>query len=199
MALGPIGPRAYWPLGLLALGPIGPWAYWPWGLLAQGPGPKLFHLAECVAPWESTGHVSIDPYAKTPPRAAPRQLSRNLLGLAEVKNRQMKPSGTPNRGNRATRAPRAIGNTQGWARATCNFPDFCEFAKILFFKGVLGQSSLPIWLLGTIEFIWAGRIPLNPHHKIIPLQKCVFRDPKTKMSTSGVQNPTRPSKIHPWA
>ena len=41
---------------------------------------------------------------------------------------RMKPSGTPNRGNRATRAPRAIGNTQGWARATCNFPDFCEFA-----------------------------------------------------------------------
>ena len=45
MALGPIGPRAYWPWGLLALGPIG-----PWGLLAPGPiGPKLFHLAECAA------------------------------------------------------------------------------------------------------------------------------------------------------
>ena len=28
-SLGPIGPRAYWPWGLLALGPISPGAYWP--------------------------------------------------------------------------------------------------------------------------------------------------------------------------
>ena len=115
----------------------------------------------------------------------------------------MKPSGTPNRGNRATRAPRAIGNTQGCARAYTIFSDFGEFAENLFFKGFFGQSSLPIWLLGTIEFVWAGWIPLNPHHKIIPLQKYVFRDPKkrtwAKMSTSGVQNPTLASKIHPRA
>ena len=71
---------------------------------------------------------------------------------------------------------------------------------------VLGQSSLPIWILGTIEFIWAGWIPLNPHHKIIPLQKCVFGTPKSlqkrlraKMSTSGFQNPTPASKICPRA
>ena len=48
----------------------------------------------------------------------------------------------------------------------------------------MGQSSLPIWLLGTIEFIWAGWIPLNPHHKIIPSQKYVFRDPKIAKKTS---------------
>ena len=60
--LMPIGPRAYWPYGLLALGPIGPGAYWPWGLLAQGPGPKLFHLAECVAPiWANFGRRNLDP------------------------------------------------------------------------------------------------------------------------------------------
>ena len=47
---------------------------------------------------------------------------------------RMKPSGTPNRGNRATRAPRAIGNTQGWARACTNFQDLRKFAENLFFK-----------------------------------------------------------------
>ena len=100
----------------------------------------------------------------------------------------MKPSGTPNRGNRATRALRAIGNTQGWARACTNFQDLGKFAENLFFKGVFGQSSLPIWLLGTIEFIWAGRIPLNPHHKTIPLQNYLFRDPKITPKTSPGQN-----------
>ena len=100
----------------------------------------------------------------------------------------MKPSGTPNRGNRATRAPRAIGNTQGWARAYTNFPDLREFAENLFFKGVFGQSSLPIWLPGTIEFIWAGWITLKPHHKIIPLQNHLFRDPKITQKTSPGQN-----------
>ena len=49
-------------------------------------------------------------------------------GVAAPTAVRMKPSGTPNRGNRATRALRAIGYTQGWARATCNFSDFCEFA-----------------------------------------------------------------------
>ena len=53
---------------------------------------------------------------------------------------------------------------------------------------VFGQSSLPIWLLGTIEFIWAGWIPLNPHHKIIPLQNYLFRDPKITPKTSPGQN-----------
>ena len=52
----------------------------------------------------------------------------------------------------------------------------------------MGQSSLPIWLLGTIEFVWAGWIPLNPHHKIIPLQKYVFRDSKIGQKTSPGQN-----------
>ena len=43
---------------------------------------------------------------------------------------------------------------------------------------VLGQSSLPIWVPGTIEFIWAGGIPLNPHHKIIPPQNHLFPAPR---------------------
>ena len=100
----------------------------------------------------------------------------------------MKPSGTPNKGNRAKRALRAIGNTQGWARACTNFQDLGEFAEKLFFKGVLGQSSLPIWLPGTLEFIWAGRIPLNPHQKIISLQNYLFQDPKITPKTSPGQN-----------
>ena len=40
---------------------------------------------------------------------------------------------------------------------------------------IWGQSSLPIWVLGTIEFIWAGWIPIKPHHKIIPPQNIFFR------------------------
>ena len=47
---------------------------------------------------------------------------------------------------------------------------------------------MPIWILGTIEFIWAGWIPLNPHHKIIPLQKYRFRDPTITQKTSPGQN-----------
>ena len=88
----------------------------------------------------------------------------------------MKPSGTPNRGNRATRALRAIGNTQGWPGPAAIFRIFRNLPRIYFFKEVLGQSSLPIWVLGTIEFIWAGWIPLKPHHKIIPPQNIFFRD-----------------------
>ena len=107
----------------------------------------------------------------------------------------MKPSGTPNRGNRATRAPRAIGNTQGWARACTNFQDLGKFAENLFFKGFFGQSSLPIWLLGTIEFIWAGWIPLKPHHKIIPSQNYFFRDPCLTPKRSPGQNVDSRSKI----
>ena len=53
---------------------------------------------------------------------------------------------------------------------------------------IFGQSSLPIWLLGTIEFIWAGWIPLNPHHKTIPLQNYLFQDPKITPKTSPGQN-----------
>ena len=53
---------------------------------------------------------------------------------------------------------------------------------------VLGQRSLPIWLLGTIEFIWAGWIPLNPHHKTIPLQNNLFQDPKITPKTSPGQD-----------
>ena len=47
---------------------------------------------------------------------------------------------------------------------------------------------MPIWLPGTIEFIWAGWIPPNPHHKIIPLQNYLFRDPKITPKTSPGQN-----------
>ena len=70
----------------------------------------------------------------------------------------------------------------------------------------MGQSSVPIWLLGTIEFIWAGWIPLKPHHKIIPPQNNFFRDhflvPKRSPGQNvdpGIQNPTSASKIHPPA
>ena len=52
----------------------------------------------------------------------------------------------------------------------------------------LGQSSLPIWVPGTIEFIWAEGIPLYPHHKIISSQKYVFRDPKIDPKASPGQN-----------
>ena len=69
------------------------------------------------------------------------------------------------------------------------FSGFGEIAENLFFKGVLGQSSLPICVLGTIEFIWAGWIPLKPHHKTIPPQNHVFlnhfspqKGPRAKMS-----------------
>ena len=62
----------------------------------------------------------------------------------------------------------------------------------------LGQSSLPIWVRGTIEFVWAGRIPLNPHHKFIPPQNHVFRvhflaqkGPQAKMLTRPFQNLAR--------
>ena len=72
------------------------------------------------------------------------------------------------------------------------------------FEKVLGQSSLPIWVLGTIEFIWPGWIPLNPHHKTIPVQTYLFREPEIAQKTSpgpnvdlgvpesdpGLQNPT---------
>ena len=101
------------------------------------------------------------------------------------------------------------GNREGHrevAGATCNFPDFGEFAWNLFFKGVWGQSSLPIWLLGTIEFIWAGWIALKPYHKSF-LHKTTFcRDhflvPKGSPGQDvdpGVQNPILGSKICPWA
>ena len=33
----------------------------------------------------------------------------------------------------------------------------------------------PLWVPGTIEFIWAGGIPLKPHHKIFPPQNNFFR------------------------
>ena len=59
---------------------------------------------------------------------------------------------------------------------------------LFFVNGVWGQSSLPIWLPGTIEFIWAGRIPLPPPHKTIPLQNYLFRDPKITPKTSPGQN-----------
>ena len=72
----------------------------------------------------------------------------------------------------------------------------------------MGQSSLPIWVLGTIEFIWAGWIPLKPHHKIIPPQNNFFRDhffgPKRSpgqnvdlgvpKSGPGLQNPSQGMK-----
>ena len=101
------------------------------------------------------------------------------------------------------------GNREGHrevAGATCNFSDFEEFAWNLFFKGVWGQSSLPIWVLGTIEVIWAGWIPPYPYHKIISLQKFVFRapniDPKCTPSQNvdlGDPNPILASQIRSGA
>ena len=84
------------------------------------------------------------------------------------------------------------------------FSGFCEFAEKIIFKKVFGRSSLPIWLPGTIEFIWAGWIPLKPHHKSVPPQTNFFRDhflgPKNSpgqngdlgvpKSDPGLQNPS---------
>merc|ERR1711924_328687 len=41
---------------------------------------------------------------------------------------------------------------------------------------VLGQSSPPMWVLGTMECIWAGGIPLKPHQQILPPQNNFLRD-----------------------
>ena len=69
-----------------------------------------------------------------------------------------------------------------------------------------GQSSLPIWVLGTIEFIWAGGIPLPTHHNMISSQKHTFRDPFLTPKRSpgqnvdpGSKNLIPGSKIHPPA
>ena len=53
---------------------------------------------------------------------------RSNVATASYFSAQARLRKTPNRGNRATRALRAIGNTQGWARACTNFPDLGEFA-----------------------------------------------------------------------
>ena len=108
--------------------------------------------------------------------------------------------------------PHTKGNRQAtngnreWPGAHTNFSEFLEIAQKLCFKLVLGQSSLPIWVLGTIEFIWAGWNPMYPHHKIISSQKYVFRDPKIAPKRSpgpnvdlGLQNPILGSKIWPEA
>ena len=62
-----------------------------------------------------------------------------------------------------------------------------------------GQSSLPIWVPGTIEFIWAGWIPLKLHHKIIPPQNHLFRDHFLPQKGPQPKMLTQPSKISPEA
>ena len=70
----------------------------------------------------------------------------------------------------------------------------------------LGQSSTPKQIPGTIEFIWAGRIPLPTHQKTILSQHHLFRDPKIDQKRPPdqnvdlrIQNPILGSKIRPWA
>ena len=60
----------------------------------------------------------------------------------------------------------------------------------------MGQSSLPIWVLGAIEFIWAGGIPLKPNHKIIPPQNIFFG---TMFYTKKLHNPKCRPNISPRA
>ena len=84
---------------------------------------------------------------------------------------------------------RGIGNGQD--NGLGRIPVFLENRRSLENKKLgFGQSSLPIWVLGTIEFIWAGRIPLPTHHKMISSQKHFFgtpkfsqKGPRAKMST----------------
>ena len=52
----------------------------------------------------------------------------------------------------------------------------------------MGQSSLPIWIPGTIEFIGAGGIPLPTCHKMISSQNQFFRDPNIFPKRSPGQN-----------
>ena len=47
----------------------------------------------------------------------------------------------------------------------------------------MGQSSLPKRVLGTIEFIRAGGIPLPIQHKMISSQKCVSLEPNIDSNT----------------
>ena len=71
-------------------------------------------------------------------------------------------------------------------------------------KQGLGQSSLPKWVLWTIEFIWVLENPLNCHDKIISSQILFFRDPFLTPKRSpgqnvdlGIQNPILGSKNQP--
>ena len=84
--------------------------------------------------------------------------------------------GDPKQGKYGHKGPKGNKEHTGMGQGLHQFSDFCEFAWNLFFKGVLGQSSLPICVLGTIEFIWAGGIPLKPLHEIIPPQNNLFWD-----------------------
>ena len=52
----------------------------------------------------------------------------------------------------------------------------------------MGQSSLPKWVPGTIEFIGAGWITLKPHHKIIPSQNHFVPDHIFAPKRSPAQN-----------
>ena len=70
----------------------------------------------------------------------------------------------------------------------------------------MGQSSLPIWVLCTIEFIWVKGNPLNCHDKMISSQNHFFRDPFFTPKRSpgqnvdpGLKNPIPGSKIRPRA
>ena len=63
----------------------------------------------------------------------------------------------------------------------------------------MGQSSTPKWIPGTIEFIWAGGIPLPTHHKLLSSQILVFRDPKIDPKRSQPKMSTRRSQNLTWS
>ena len=60
-----------------------------------------------------------------------------------------------------------------------------------------GQNSGPIWAPGTIEFIWAGWIPLKPHHNFIPPRYHFFQDHFFAQKSPQPKMFTQPFKISP--
>ena len=175
---GPAGPSGP-PLGPKGPGSMGPKGPWSLGPIGQGPmGP--------IGPWDP--HGPLVPWSLGP--MAPGATSAGALRAphstspASTKAASAKP---------ASREPLGVDGTPGTGVG-------------LSFKLVLGQSSLPIWIPGTIEFIWAGGIPLYPHHKIISSQNYLFRDPKIDPKVSpgqnverGVPNFDQDPQIHPRA
>ena len=102
----------------------------------------------------------------------------------------MEPSGEPTKGPIGADQPqREIGKA---GRGHLQFSRKIGSPLKIIKKQSFGQSSLPIWVLGTIEFIWAGGIPLKPQHKIIPPQNHLFMGPffGTKRSPGPNVDPT---------
>ena len=60
------------------------------------------------------------------------------------------------------------------------------------------QSSLPIWVLWTIEFIWVMGNPLNCHDKMISSQKHIFLEPFLTPKRSPGQNVDPRSQMFFW-